>query len=146
MSRWFWLAATAALAFVAAIGGVGVGRLIWPGPKAPGTELHHLLHEKLALDAAQSAKLEGLERGYAVRRAALEAEMRADNARLAVAIEAEHGYGPQVAAAVGASHGAMGDLQKATLAHIFAMRQLLRPDQAARFDAAVAGSLTAGAR
>jgi nickel and cobalt resistance protein CnrR len=72
--------------------------------------------------------------------------MRADNARLAAAIEAEHGYGPQVAAAVNASHMAMGALQKETLAHIFAMRQLLRPDQAARFDEAVAGSLTAPAQ
>ena len=36
----------------------------------------------------------------------------------------------------------MGELQKATLAHIFAMRQLLRPDQAAQFDRAVVKALT----
>ena len=71
-----------------------------------------------------------------------QAQMRADNARLASAIKAEHGYGPQVAAAVNSSHMAMGELQKATLAHVFAMRQLLRPDQATRFDAAVAATLT----
>ena len=28
----------------------------------------------------------------------------------------------------------MGDLQKATLTHVFAMRRVLRPDQAATFD------------
>lgn len=37
--------------------------------------------------------------------------------------------GPRVAAAVDRSHAAMGELQKATLAHIFDMRQLLRPGQ-----------------
>ncbi len=36
----------------------------------------------------------------------------------------------------------MGELQKATLAHIFAMRQVLRPDQTAEFDRAVVKALT----
>jgi hypothetical protein len=36
----------------------------------------------------------------------------------------------------------MGQLQKETLAHIFAMRALLRPEQAAKFDAAVTRALT----
>ena len=40
----------------------------------------------------------------------------------------------------------MGELQKATLAHIFAMRQLLRPDQTAQFDRAVVKALTDDAR
>ena len=38
---------------------------------------------------------------------------------------------------------AMGELQKETLEHIFAMRSLLRPDQAAKFDGAVVKALTA---
>jgi hypothetical protein len=37
---------------------------------------------------------------------------------------------------------AMGELQKATLRHVFAMRAVLRPDQAARFDAAISKALT----
>jgi hypothetical protein len=40
----------------------------------------------------------------------------------------------------------MGELQKQTLAHIFAMRAVLRPDQAAKFDRAVVEALTAEAR
>lgn len=72
--------------------------------------------------------------------------MRADNARLADAIEAEHGNGPRVSAAVDASHRVMGELQKGTLAHIFAMRQILRPDQTAVFDRAVVKALTTDAR
>jgi hypothetical protein len=72
--------------------------------------------------------------------------LRADNARLAAAIEAEHGNGPRVAAAVDQSHAAMGELQKATLSHIFAMRQLLKPNQTTQFDQAVVKALTEDAR
>jgi len=132
------------LAFLAAIGGVFVGRALLPHPKQPGTALHEVLHHKLALDADQQAKLKVLEDRFAVQRRALELELRATNARLAEAIEAEHGNGPRVTAAVDQSHAAMGELQKATLAHIFAMRQLLRADQTSQFDAAVVKALTDG--
>lgn len=127
---------------VAAVAGVFIGRSLFPPPPQPGAELHDVLHHKLKLDAAQEARLHALEARFAVRRRALELELRADNARLADAIQAEHGNGPRVAAAVDASHAAMGELQKATLAHIFAMRQLLRPDQTAQFDQAVVKALT----
>ncbi|MDE2434776.1 MAG: periplasmic heavy metal sensor [Sphingomonadales bacterium] len=138
----FRLALMVVLAFGAAIGGVLIGRT-WIAPSAPvESELHQLLHDDLRLDSGQQAKIEAIERQYALRRQALELELRADNARLASAIEAEHGYGPQVDAAVDASHHAMGELQKVTLEHIFAMRGVLRPDQATRFDAAVVKALT----
>lgn len=129
-------------AFLAAIGGVFVGRELFPPRAQSGSELHDVLHHKLELDPAQEAKLRVLEERFAVQRRALELELRADNARLAEAIEAEHGNGPRVAAAVDRSHAAMGELQKATLAHIFAMRQILRPNQAAQFDQAVVKALT----
>ena len=130
------------LAFLAAIAGVFLARVLLPQPKQPGTALHEVLHHKLALDGNQQARLKSLEDRFAVQRHALELEMRADNARLAEAIETEHGNGPKVPAAVDQSHAAMGELQKATLAHIFAMRQLLRPDQTPHFDAAVVKALT----
>jgi hypothetical protein len=131
------------IAFAAAIAGVCIGlTVLWPSPH-PDNELHALLHEQLDLDPTQHAKLNALEAQFAVRRKALELEMRADNARLAAAIEAEHGYGPQVSSAIDRSHMAMGELQKETLEHIFAMRSLLRPDQAAKFDGAVVKALTA---
>lgn len=132
----------AIVAFVAAVAGVFLGRALFPPPPAAGVELHELLHNELDLDARQRAQLEVLEQRFAVRRRALELELRATNARLADAIEAEHGNGPRVAAAVDASHRAMGELQKETLAHIFAMRQMLHPTQAAKFDRAVVHALT----
>lgn len=130
------------LALLAAIGGVWVGRQVFPAAQPPGSALHELLHEGLELDARQRSQIDILERRFSVRRTALELEIRADNARLADAIESEHGNGPRVAAAVDASHDAMGRIQKETLAHVFAMRASLRPDQAAKFDRAVVQALT----
>ena len=133
----------ALIVFAAAIAGVSVGRAVLTPRPAADSELHALLHDQLDLDAAQHARLDALEARFAVRRKALELEMRADNAKLAAAIEAEHGYGPQVASAIDQSHMAMGQLQKETLEHVFAMRALLKPDQAPKFDEAVVKALTA---
>jgi hypothetical protein len=132
--------------FIAAIAGVFVGRKLVASPAQPGAELHDLLHHKMVLDANQQARLAVLEQRFTAQRRTFELELRADNARLAEAIEAEHGNGPLVAAAVDRSHSDMGELQKATLAHIFAMRQLLRPDQTAAFDRAVVKALTEDVR
>ena len=132
----------ALIVFAAAIAGVWIGRVVLAPRPAAGSELHALLHNQLNLDPAQHARLDALEGQFAVRRKALELEMRADNAMLAAAIQAEHGYGPQVSSAIDQSHTAMGELQKETLEHVFAMRGLLRPDQAAKFDGAVVKALT----
>lgn len=118
-----------------------VRNLMGPDGHASG-ELHSFVHEKLDLDATQTAQLEGLEKQFAARRTELEAKLKAANGELAQAMASEHQYGPRVAAAVDHAHMAMGDLQKATLEHVFAMRALMRPDQAVRFDHAVGKALT----
>ena len=61
-------------------------------------------------------------------------------------LDSAEAWGPQtlllaVDRAVDRSHMAMGELQKATLSHVFAMRAVLRPDQAEIFDKAVAEAL-----
>ncbi len=133
-------------AFLAAIAGVLVAGALAGGwlrsPSPHGTELHALLHRDVTLDARQEVALDGLEARFATQRAALEAQLRADNVRLAAAIAREHDYGPAVAAAVDRSHRTMGTLQKATLAHVFAMRRLMRPSQTAAFDRVVVQALT----
>lgn len=136
----------ALVAFAAAICGVFIGRVIADRPRASETELHALLHGKLELTAQQRVKIDAIEARFAVRRKALDLEMRAANARLAEAIESEHGYGPKVTAAIDQSHAAMGELQKETLEHLFAMRAVLGPEQAKMFDSTVVKALTADAR
>jgi nickel and cobalt resistance protein CnrR len=132
--------------FVAALAGVLAGRSFVRRVPQPSAELHALLHHGLDLDATQKAQLGTLESRFGTVRKSLELRLRADNAGLAAAIQAEHGDGPQVRAAVDHTHQDMGELQKATLAHVFAMRQILRPDQAEKFDRAVVKALTADAR
>lgn len=134
------------IAFVAAVAGVFVGRLLVDPPRASETELHTLLHREAKLSAEQKARLRPIEARFAARREALELEMRAANIRLAQAIEAEHGYGPRVTAAIDETHDIMGALQKETLQHLFAMRAVLDADQTAMFDKTVVKALTADAR
>jgi Spy/CpxP family protein refolding chaperone len=145
MSNFKRFAIVALVAFIAALGGVFAGRALVTRFAPPETELHAILHDKLELDAAQRTQIELLEQQYAVRKRALEQEMRADNARLADAIMAEHGYGPGVQAAIDQSHHVMGELQKETLQHVFRLRKVLRPDQARKFDEAAVKALTAPA-
>ena len=134
------------VAFVAALAGVLAGRLVVEAPRASETELHALLHRELKLSPAQQVKLDKIEAKFATRRDALELDMRAANIRLAQAIEAEHGYGPRVTEAIDETHRVMGELQKETLQHLFAMRVVLDPEQAAMFDKSVVRALTADAR
>ena len=134
------------IAFLAAVAGVFVGRMLVDTPRASETELHALLHREAQLSAEQERKLGAIEARFGARRAALELEMRAANIRLAQAIEAEHGYGPRVTKAIDETHQVMGELQKETLQHLFAMRAVLDEDQAAMFDRTVVKALTADAR
>lgn len=136
----------ALVAFAAALAAVLCMRMWFaPAPRVE-SEVHALLHQHLTLDAVQEQRIHALEAAFAIRREALEAAMRADNQQLAGAIAAEHGYGPKVGEAVDRSHHVMGQLQKETLQHIFAMRAVLSPDQAAQFDIAVVEALTQPAR
>lgn len=106
------------------------------------TPLHQMVHEKLDLTPDQARRIEGLERDYAAKRKAREAEMRAANAELAQAIQEQHSYTPKVQAAIDRFHMAMGALQKESIQHVIAMRGVLTPQQAVRFDDTVVKNLT----
>ena len=58
--------------------------------------------------------------------------MRQANQELAAAIAKSKGYSPEVAAAVEKVHQHMGELQKASLEHLFEMRTVLTPEQGER--------------
>lgn len=130
---------------VAALGVWGGAHYVMHRMQRP-TPLHDLIHEKLNLTADQKGRMAGLERDHAAKRQALEAEMRAANAELARAFQQQHAYTPEVQAAIDRFHHAMGELQKETMVHTLAMRSVLRPDQATKFDDTVVQSLTQDAR
>ena len=136
----------ALIAFIAAVAGVYAARTLSEQPRKSESELHSFLHHELQLDRAQEAKIEAIEARFAFRKKALKLDMRAANARLAEAIEAEHGYGPKVTAAVAHVHHVRGEMQNSTLEHLFEMRAVMNSDQALRFDKTVVKALTAEAR
>ena len=126
-------------ALAGSLGALGADR--WANHDAD-TGLHAFVHDELTLTNEQKQRLEALEARFAVERARLDASARAANAQLAQAMEAEHEYGPRVGAAIDKVHARMGDLQKATVRHVFDMREILDPDQQRRFDQQVSKALT----
>ena len=139
-ATWKSIVLTAALAALAS--GVATwASATWVMRERQPPNLHSVVHEKLALRAEQARRLDVIEARFAAQRPALEAEVRAANRELAAAIAASDGDTPQVQAAVDHFHVAMGDLQKATIAHVFEMRSVLTPAQAEVFDEAVVEAL-----
>jgi Spy/CpxP family protein refolding chaperone len=136
------IALTLLLSLLAATLGVwGGARYVQARLQRPPA-VHQILHQQLHLTAEQDRRIDGLERDYAAKRRALEAEMRAANTDLAQAYDAAHAWTPQAQAAIDRSHHAMEALQKETMLHVLAMRGVLTPDQTAQFDATVVKSLT----
>ena len=140
---WRGLAVTAAVAFLAGLGGVWAGIIGTHALHHEHPGLHEVIHGRLNLTHEQTVRIEVIESEFAARRRTLEIEMQAANAELAEAIREEHGYGPRVTAAVERFHHAMGELQSETIRHAFAMRQVLTVEQQAIFDSTVADALTA---
>ncbi|MCJ2178407.1 periplasmic heavy metal sensor [Novosphingobium album (ex Hu et al. 2023)] len=104
--------------------------------------VHAFVHEELDLTQAQEVSLEAIERDFAAEHNDLELALRSANAGLAQAMTEEHRYGPKVATAIDRVHLRMGDLQKATVRHVFRMRALLTPEQQKEFDREVNKALT----
>lgn len=120
-------------ALAAAFGG-WIGVRIGVGQSHERAGLDAVVHDRLQLTGSQKARLGVLESAFAARRRALEIEMDAANSDLAAAIGSEHTYGPRARRAVARFHIAMSALQEETIRHVLAMRGVMTPDQARRFD------------
>lgn len=114
----------------------------WLSRRDQTSSLHQLVHDDLGLRPEQLTRIDAAEAQFATRRVTLESEMQAANRQLATAIEADKSYGPDAQAAINRFHGAMGELQKETILHVFEMRGVLTPEQQVRFDQTVTASLT----
>ena len=139
MDPWHLAIAVLLAALAGCIGALAADRWIRANDEPT---LHEFVHDELELTAEQSKQLETLEAAYAVEYKELELALRAANARLARAMDDEHEFGPEVAAAIDEVHARMGDLQKATVRHVFDMREILDPDQQLQFDRKVSAALT----
>ncbi len=133
---------TVILAALAAGGGASLCAYYVISHQTAGPSLHDMVHRDLDLTPEQTRRLDAIEEKYAVERKVLEADVRAANRELAAAIRQGHKESPEVEAAIDHLHMAMGELQKATVAHVFDMRAVLSPQQARTFDAEVIAALT----
>nr|AAA21966.1 cnrX [Cupriavidus metallidurans CH34]CAB82449.1 CnrX protein [Cupriavidus metallidurans CH34] len=91
-------------------------------------DLHEILHEAVPLDANEREILELKEDAFAQRRREIETRLRAANGKLADAIAKNPAWSPEVEAATQEVERAAGDLQRATLVHVFEMRAGLKPE------------------
>ena len=139
MKKFHLVLAVLLAALAGCLGALAADR--WANNDAEGGP-HQFVHDELSLTADQEQRLDALEARFAVEQARLEASARAANAQLAQAMETEHEYGPEVSAAIDEVHARMGDLQKATVRHVFDMREILEPEQQRQFDRKVSDALT----
>jgi Spy/CpxP family protein refolding chaperone len=140
-AAWRSVIAMLALTAVAAAGGGWFGVRYGMHQESSAT-LDDLLHHELSLSPEQQQRLAVLEQRFAERRQTLDGEMRAANRSLATAIVTEHRYGPQAQQAIERFHAAMATLQEETIQHVLAMRAVLTPEQAERFDETVSKALS----
>jgi Spy/CpxP family protein refolding chaperone len=90
---------------------------------------HEWIHKQLGLSLDEQKALEPVETKFAERKRTLVGEIASANKELAEAIKQDQADSPRVSAAVERIHHAQGELQEATLAHVFEMKGVLTPEQ-----------------
>nr|WP_315593774.1 periplasmic heavy metal sensor [uncultured Cupriavidus sp.] len=110
------------------------------------TSLHEVLHDAVPLDANERGILELKEQAFAERRREIETRLRAANGKLADAIAKNPQWTPEVEAATQEVERAAGDLQRATLVHVFEMRAGLKPEHRASYDRLLVEALRRGSQ
>ena len=133
---------TAFVAFLAGAVGAAFGASMIVASRAPeASSLHAMVHEALVLSAEQDQALHAIEESFALERQEIEARLDAANRDLAAVIESHPTFDPAVGEAVNRFHVVMGELQTATVRHVYDMRAILTDEQAEVFDARIARAL-----
>ena len=119
----------AVIAAVAAIACYLTMRVSQPQATADDLASHEWLHRELKLTEAQEQALEPIERSFREKQRKLADALREANRDLARIMAEDKAYTPRVTAAVEHVHHRMGELQKVSIEHVFAMRAVLTPAQ-----------------
>lgn len=131
MNAKLWISVGAGV-LVAAVAALSSLLTVWflsdKGDSVP-KDYHAWIHQELAMTEEQEERLAPSERRYEETRRHLTEVIRFANQELALAISEDRENSPRVQAAVERIHTAMGELQQATLLHIFEMKEVLEPDQ-----------------
>ncbi len=93
------------------------------------SDIHFVLHDKLAITAQQEVQLSSIETEYKRLKGFYQDQMKTANMELAQAIK-DGGYQtPEIKAIVQKIHGAMGSLQGLSLEHLADMQKILSLEQ-----------------
>ena len=114
---------------VAALSAICAARWMSGRTSEPAMAAHEWLHSQLRLTEAQHEALEPIEAQFAGREKDLVGQLHSANLDLSRIMGEDKAYTPRVAAAVECVHHCMGELQKASIEHVFAMRSVLTPEQ-----------------
>ncbi|PHR62832.1 MAG: heavy metal resistance protein [Robiginitomaculum sp.] len=120
--------------------GVWMGT-VWFVDREPQSDLHSEIHRSLNLSKIQLQQIHQLEKGFSSQKETLEQKLKVANDSLSIAIQRDHMLSAGVDLAGNEYLQILGELQTATLNHIFQMRALLNEEQAEQFDQIVIRSL-----
>jgi len=109
------------------------------------TDLHEMLHRAVPLDANEQEILNAKEKAFMARRSEIDSRLRMANAALADAIGKNPEWSSEVEAATKQVEIAAGELQRATLIHVFEMRAGLKPEHRPAYDKVLIEALQRGA-
>lgn len=104
-------------------------------------DMHSFFHDQLGIEGEPNAQLAEIEHRYNDRRQDLEVIIREANRELADVIMNTSTYSPEVQQVIDKIHTAMGQLQKATVEHLFEMRTVLTDEQNQRFQQLITDAL-----
>ena len=104
-------------------------------------DAHAWLHQQISITAEQEGKLAGIEKAFAEKQNTFQKEIHIGNLELAAAMLEDKTFSKRVAAAVERIHHAQGELQKATIEHIFNMQTVLTQQQAEKLNKLAADAL-----
>lgn len=92
-------------------------------------DAHEWIHQQLVITPEQEKALEPYEQSFKEKKKHYSEQIHLENMELAEAILDHQGDSPQVSAALEKIHKSQGELQKATIEHVFEMKNVLNPEQ-----------------
>ena len=123
------LALLAVVAMVACAACWFTARHLEQQARLEAVEAHSWVHSQLNITPEQDKALSSIEQRYSEKKKHYAELLRIANQELAQAIREDRSDSPRVTATVARIHEAQGELQNATLQHIFEMQPVLTPQQ-----------------
>ncbi|MEI8294515.1 MAG: periplasmic heavy metal sensor [bacterium] len=119
------LLALTGIAIISAASSVLTLRMVNRDSAHAAQDYHEWVHQMLKMTPEQEQRSLTCERRYEETKRHLDEVIRLANRELAESILQDKSYSPRVEKSVAEIHDAMGQLQKATLEHIFELREFL---------------------